>query len=55
MTFGSRSGQRANSGAMIRISGDPSWDRNLENTWDGAAVDTLVRLTKENVDTAHTS
>ena len=24
-----------NSGAVTRISGDPSWNRNLENTWNG--------------------
>ena len=24
-----------NSGAVTRISGDPSWNRDLENTWNG--------------------
>ena len=54
MTTGSRSVQ-PNSGAVTRISGDPSWNRNLEKHMGWAAVDTLVRLTKENIDTAHTS
>ena len=26
---------RHNSGAVTRISGDPSWNRDLENTWNG--------------------
>ena len=42
-----------NSGAVTRISGDPSWNRNLKYM-EWAAVDTLVDLTKGNVDTAHT-
>ena len=41
-------------GAVTRISGDPSWNR-LGKYMEWAAVDTLVRLTKGNVDTAHTS
>ena len=55
MTFESRSGQRANPGAMTRISGDPSWNRNLENTWDWTAVNTLVKLTRGNVNAVHTN
>ena len=45
---------RHNSGAVTRISGDPSWKR-LGKYMEWAAVDTLVRLTKGNVDAAHTS
>ena len=41
-------------GAVTRISGDPSWNR-LGKYMEWAAVDTLVRLTKGNVDPAHTS
>ena len=44
-----------NSGAVTRISGDPSSTETLEKYMEWAAVDTLVRLTKGNVDTAHTS
>ena len=43
-----------NSGAVTRISGDPSW-RNFGKYMEWAAVDTLVKLTKGNVDAAHTS
>ena len=42
-----------NSGAVTRISGDPSW-RNFGKYMEWAAVDTLVKLTKGNVDAAHT-
>ena len=45
---------RHNSGAVTRISGDPSWNR-LGKYMEWAAVDTLVKLTKGNVDAAHTS
>ena len=45
---------RHNSGAVTRISGDPSWKR-LGKYMEWAAVDTLVKLTKGNVDAAHTS
>ena len=44
----------SNSGAVTRISGDPSWNR-LGKYMEWAAVDTLVKLTKGNVDAAHTS
>ena len=43
-----------NSGAATRISGDPSW-RNFGKYMEWGAVDTLVKLTKGNVDAAHTS
>ena len=56
MTFGSRSKRRSQfSGAVTRISGDPSWNRDLEKYMEWAAIDTLVKLTKGNVDAAHTS
>ena len=42
------------SGAVTRISGDPSW-RNFGKYMEWAAIDTLVKLTKGNVDAAHTS
>ena len=45
---------KQNSGAVTRISGDPSW-RNFGKYMEWAAVDTLVKLTKGNVDAAHTS
>ena len=35
---------------MTRIGGDPDTKLQLEKTWEWAAVDTLVRLTKANVD-----
>ena len=55
MTFGNRSKRSSQlSGAMTRISGDPSWKR-LGKYMEWAAVDTLVKLTKGNVDAAHTS
>ena len=54
--IGSRSkNQPIHSGAVTRISGDLSWNRNLENTWDWTAVNALVELTKGNVNTVHTS
>ena len=40
---------------MTRIGGDPVTKLQLENTWDWAAVDTLVGLTKVNVDAVQTS
>ena len=58
LSVGSRSKERIeirhNSGAATRISGDPSWKR-LGKYMEWAAVDTLVKLTKGNVDAAHTS
>ena len=45
---------RNHSGAVTRISGDPSWNR-LGKYMEWAAVDTLVKLTKGNVDAARTS
>ena len=44
-----------NSGAATRIGGDPSWNWNFGKYMEWAAVDTFVKLTKSNVDTAHTS
>ena len=41
-------------GAVTRISGYPSWNR-LGKYMEWAAIDTLVKLTKGNVDAAHTS
>ena len=55
MTFGSRSKSSQSTGAVTRISGDPSWNCDFEKYMGWAAVDTLVRLTKGNVDAAHTS
>ena len=48
------SNPRHNSGAVTRISGDPSWKR-LGKYMEWAAVDTLVKLTRGNVDAARTS
>ena len=42
-------------GAVTRISGDPSWNKDLENTWDWTAVNALVELTKGNVNAVHIS
>ena len=54
MTLGSRSGQTI-PGAVTRISGDPSWNKDWENTWDWTAANAPVELTKGNVDTVYTS
>ena len=54
MTFGSRSVQTILV-SMTRISGDPSWNKDLENTWDWTAVKAPVELTKGNVNAVHTS
>ena len=44
------------SGAVTRIGGDLVCDSKVgNNTWDWAAVNALVRLTKGNVNAAHTS
>ena len=40
---------------MTRIGGDPVTNLQLKNTWDWAAIDTLVGLTKVNVDAVQTS
>ena len=53
MTFGSRSGQQANSGAVTRISGDSSWNKNLENIWDWTAINAPVKLTRGNVNAVY--
>ena len=42
-------------GAATRISGDPSWNTDLENTWDWTAVNVLVELAKGNVNTVRTN
>ena len=52
MTFGSRSSQQ-NSGAVTRISGDSGWNKDLENTWDWTAVNSLVKFTTVNVNAVH--
>ena len=39
--------------SVTRINGDPSWNRNLENTWDWTAVNTPVELAKGNVNAVH--
>ena len=51
----SRSKTSQFSGAVTRISGDPSWNSDFGKYMEWAAVDTLVKLTKGNVDAAHTS
>ena len=38
-----------NSGAVTRISGDPSWNRDLENTWDWPAINAPIDLTWQTV------
>ena len=38
---------------MTRISGDSSWNKDLENTWDWTAVNTLVKFTTVNVNAVH--
>ena len=48
-------GVSSKSGAMTRISGDPSWNKDLENTWDWTAINAPVELTKENVNAVHTN
>ena len=41
--IGSRVKDAGNSGAVTRISGDPSWNETLEKYMEWAAVDTLVK------------
>ena len=38
---------------MTRISGDSSWNKDLENTWDWTAVNALVKFTTVNVNAVH--
>ena len=38
---------------MTRISGDSSWNKDLENTWDWTAVNALVKFTTVNVKAVH--
>ena len=52
MAVGSRSVQQ-DSGAMTRISGGSSWNKDLENTWDWTAVNALVKFTTVNVNAVH--
>ena len=56
MYIESRSGQQE-FGAVTRIGGNPAtWRSKVgDNTWDWAAVNALVGLTKANVNAAHTN
>ena len=42
-------------GAVTRISGDPSWNRNLKNTWDWPVVNALINLTWPAINAVYTS
>ena len=40
---------------MTRISGDSSWNKGLETTWDWTAVNTLIKFTTVNINAVHSN
>ena len=42
-------------GAVTRINGDFSWNKDLENTWDWTAINALVKLTTATVNAVRTN
>ena len=40
---------------MTWISGDLSWNKDFENTWDWTAINAPVELAKGNVNAVHTN